>query len=412
MVKTKLCLSAIFVALLIIGCSKEEDMVSINSQTDATGKTASKTAALYPNCDAAFGTKLNLNSLANYAAQGKPSYILKDNTGTNTITDAKATLGRVLFYDKNLSIDNTISCGSCHKQASAFGDPAVVSNGVQGAVTTRHSMRLIDARFASQVKFFWDVRANTLETQTTQPIQAHNEMGYSGLSGRPTIATLLVKLKAIGYYNELFRFVYGDTNVSEARLKECLAQFIRSIQSFDSKYDIGRAQVTSDNVNFPNFTATENLGKSLFMTAPTFGRSGSTRLGGGVGCNGCHRAPEFDIAPGSGNNGIISVIGSTAIDLTVKRSPSLRCLTKPDGSAAGPMMHTASKATLRDVLLHYNNVPYDATINTALDAKLRPNGAGQKLNMTETEITAVTAFLQTLSGAAVFTDPRWSSPFL
>ena len=71
----------------------------------------------YAAIKATFGTKIDPNNLANYAGQGKPTYINKDNTGGNGITNAKATLGRVLFYDKNLSIDNTISCGSCHKSS-------------------------------------------------------------------------------------------------------------------------------------------------------------------------------------------------------------------------------------------------------------------------------------------------------
>jgi cytochrome c peroxidase len=67
-----------------------------------------------------FGNKINPSALPNYANQAVPNYIRKDNTGNNPITDEKAILGRVLFYDKNLSIDNSISCASCHKQAFAF----------------------------------------------------------------------------------------------------------------------------------------------------------------------------------------------------------------------------------------------------------------------------------------------------
>lgn len=84
----------------------------------------------YAAIKASFGTNIDLANLNNYANQTKPSYITNDNTGTNIITDTKATLGRVLFYDKNLSTNNTISCGSCHKQAFAFSDTALVSNGV------------------------------------------------------------------------------------------------------------------------------------------------------------------------------------------------------------------------------------------------------------------------------------------
>jgi cytochrome c peroxidase len=88
--------------------------------------------------------------LDNYAAQGKPAYVNKDNTAANPISDKTATLGRVLFYDKNLSVNNTISCASCHKQEFAFGDTAISSVGVDNGRTERHSMRLINTRYANE----------------------------------------------------------------------------------------------------------------------------------------------------------------------------------------------------------------------------------------------------------------------
>lgn len=100
-----------------------------------------------------FGSSIDLQNLANYANQLKPAYIVKDNSANNKITNAKATLGRVLFYDKNLSVNNTISCSSCHKQAQAFADVLQASKGVNGN-TGRHSMRLINARFSTELKFF------------------------------------------------------------------------------------------------------------------------------------------------------------------------------------------------------------------------------------------------------------------
>ncbi len=107
----------------------------------------------YPAIEVVFGDRIDLNNLANYANQPRPGYINKDNTGGNSITDAKATLGRVLFYDKNLSVDNTISCASCHKQEFAFSDTALVSSGLQGGITGRHSMRLVNTRFAVERNF-------------------------------------------------------------------------------------------------------------------------------------------------------------------------------------------------------------------------------------------------------------------
>lgn len=381
---------------LFIECTKKDIVADSTTQT-------------YPAIEKVFGTNISLSNLANYAQQTIPSYITKDNTGANTITNAKATLGRVLFYDKNLSIDNTISCASCHKQTFAFGDTAIASKGVLGGATARHSMRLINARFANEQKFFWDERAATLEIQTTKPIQDHAEMGFSNISGRPGITTLLSKLAAIDYYKELFKFVYGDTTVTEIKLQECLAQFVRSIQSFDSKYDAGRSQVPNDGVDFPNFTAQENQGKNLFNTAPVFDAT-STRTSGGLGCGGCHAAPEFDINPNTGNNGIIGSINNTGIDITNTRSPSLRDLVAINGSPNTPMMHTGNLTTLQQIIGHYGNINI-AIGNTNLDVKLKPNGIGQKLNLNATEVQAVIAFLKTLTGSNVYTDVKWSNPF-
>ena len=369
----------------------------------------SKTKTGYPAVEAKFGANINLNQLANYANQSKPAYITKDNTGANPITNAKATLGRVLFYDKQLSIDNSIACASCHKQNFAFGDTAIASDGVAGGLTTRHSMRLVNSRFANETKFFWDERAASLEAQTTQPIQSHVEMGFSGQSGRPSIASLLTKLQGLDYYNELFKFVYGDVAVTETRLQECLAQFVRSIQSFDSKYDIGRAQVPADNAPFPNFTTLENQGKGIFLTPPVFDASG-VRINGGLGCQGCHAAPEFDIDPNTGNNGVIGNLNAPGIDINVTRAPSLRDLVGLDGNPNTPMMHTANFATLQNVIGHYGNINL-ANGNTRLDVRLRPNGFGQQLNLTAAEVQSVVAFIKTLTGRAVYTDARWSDPF-
>lgn len=394
--KHTLVLASIALGILGLAACKKNDSNSASSATLS-----------YPAVEAAL--TINLTSLANYANQIKPAYIVKDNTGANPINNAKATLGRVLFYDKSLSINNSISCASCHKQQFAFSDTALVSTGVEGGLTSRHSMRLVNARFATETKFFWNERAASLEQQTTQPIQDHAEMGFSGQTGRGTLNTLLTKLQGIGYYNELFKFVYGDITVTEARLQESLSQFIRSIQSFDSKYDAGRAQVNNDNQPFPNFSTLENTGKTLFLSAPVFDAQGN-RISGGLGCNGCHNAPEFDIDPNSRNNGIIGIVNTTGIDITNTRAPSLRDLVNTNGVVNGPMMHTGALKTLQNVIGHYGTITI-APGNTNLDQRLRPNGVGQKLHLTANEVDGVVAFLKTLAGTNVYTDSKWANPF-
>lgn len=386
-------LCVFLIALTLLSCSNNDN----NSTTDS-----------YPNVTATFSGKIDLNNLSNYANQPKPAYITKDNTAGNPITDKGATLGRVLFYDKNLSSNNTISCASCHIQANAFGDTEIASTGVNGT-TTRHTMRLINSRFANETKFFWDERATTLEAQTSEPIKNHIEMGFSGTSGDGSITTLIAKLQNIGYYKELFKFVYGSETITENKLQLALAQFVRSIQSFDSKYDSGRASVQNDNQAFPNFTAQENQGKNLFLTPPVFDANG-VRTSGGVGCAGCHAPPEFDIDPNTKNNGIIAVLNGTGIDITNTKAPSLRDLVKSDGTPNGPMMHTGNFTTLQNVIGHYGNITI-APRNTNLDPRLTPNGIGQQLNLTATEVNALIAFIKTLTGTNVYTDAKWSTPF-
>ena len=340
---------------------------------------------------------LDLTKLANYANQTIPAYITRNNTpGNNQITNAGTTLGRVLFYDKRLSRDGTISCASCHKQANAFGDTAVASTGVAGT-TGRHGMRLVNARFSQEAKFFWDERAATLEAQTSQPIQNHVEMGFSDTSGDPAFADLVTRLSAIPEYRVLFAMVFGSASIDEARVQRALAQFVRSIQSFDSKFDVGRAAAGNNNANFTNFTASENAGKALFLAGPPQG----------AGCNICHRLPEADIDPNSLNNGVITQIGG-GTDLTNTRAPSLRDVVGPGGASNGPLMHDGSKATIEAVIDHYNAIP---AVNTNLDPRLRPGGNPQRLNLTAQERTDLAAFLRTLTGSAIYTDPKWSNPF-
>lgn len=360
------------------------------------------------------GGIIDLDDLYNYANQPVPNYINDDNTpNNNPITDIGATLGRVLFYDKNLSSDQTVSCATCHQQEHAFSDLDQASEGVNGT-TGRHSMRLINTRFADEVRFFWDERADNLEEQTTQPIQDHAEMGFSGTNGDPDFDDLIARLENIAYYQPLFTEVYGDPNITENRMQLAIAQFIRSIQSFDSKYDAGRARVNNNNANFPNFTPQENQGKQLFMGNPQF--NNGQRTGGGLGCQGCHQAPEFDIDPTRGGGGGNNNIGNNGMvtgldgsnDFNNTRSPSLRDFVKADGRSNGDAFHNGLTGGMTAMIEHYNS---GIELVQNLDPRLRPQGNPQRLNMTQAEKDALAAFLQTLGGSDVYTNEKWSNPF-
>ncbi|NKB67925.1 MAG: T9SS type A sorting domain-containing protein [Candidatus Latescibacteria bacterium] len=351
---------------------------------------------------------VDLNNLANYANQPVPSYITKDNTpANNPLTNAGATLGRVLFYDKQLSVDNTIACASCHHQQDAFSDSARASTGVNGT-TGRHSMRLINTRFAAKERFFWDERAATLEAQATMPIQDHAEMGFSGTNGDPALDSLLTKMADLEYYPMLFDFVYGDADITEERMQLAIAQFIRSIQSFDSRFDEGLVQAGDIDTPFPNFTRAENNGKGLFLGVPVFDDRGNRRSGG-FGCAGCHNPPEFDIKLDSGNNGFTESLGGGR-DFDNTRVPTLRDMVDARGNLHGGLMHTGAINSLDGAIEHYERIRI-VEGNTRIDQDLVINGNGWHLEIGRQQRNNVAAFLATLTGANVYADSKWSDPF-
>jgi len=356
-----------------------------------------------------FGNNIELDNLLDYETRIVPNYIREPNVVTNPVTNAGATLGRVLFYDPALSIDDTVSCSSCHQQGNAFSDLSVVSDGVDGGQTGRHSMRLINTQWSDELAFFWDERAEDLEAQVTAPIRDHNEHGFSGVDGRPDFNDLIAKLDGIEYYQELFTFVYGTPEITEPRMQSALAQFVNSIVSFDSRFDEGRAQVDDPFLPFPNFTFDENEGKNIFMSGPE---------DNGAGCRRCHADPVFSVFEFSGQVGVIGVANDPdATDLTVTRSPSLRDVFKPNGETNGPFMHDGSMATMRDVMDHYDAIPVptEEPLRTefmdTIDPQLVQFGDTERLNLSDTEKDQVEAFLRTLTGQTVYTDPKWSNPF-
>lgn len=392
--------------------------------TDPDGESVSESFSLSISIDqdavrATFIDSVDLDAMFNYANQPVPDYIgpLLDNG--NPVTDAGATLGRVLFYDRNLSIDNSVSCSSCHSQSIGFTDNLTVSPGVGGGVTRRHSMRIINSRFGHQPAEgqptpttstqFWDQRAASHEDQATQPIRDPNEHGFAGEGGAPGFDDLIVKMETLPYYEELFRFAFLDPEITEEKMQLALAQFIKSIQSFDSRYDEGRAQVDDNGDPFPNFTPAENNGKALFA-----GR------GTGLNCAACHQPPEFVIqtGPARGHNGVVGEANDPLeFDFTNTRSPSLRDMVTPDGIPNGQFMHDGSLLDLRDVLDHYSNIaepagePQRTDFINSLDRRLRDGDTARQFNLTDAQKDELEAFLRTLSGEAVYTDERWSNPF-
>jgi len=374
------------------------------------GKTEPTPAEPFEAVYGTFGTSIPVEPPYSYSSQA-PAYIQKDNRGGVAIDDKKATLGRVLFYDKALSDNQTIACGSCHQQAFAFSDTAQRSVGLNGGLTGRHSMRLVNNRFAVEQKMFWDERAIDLQAQVVQPIQDHIEMGFSGTNGQPGVSELVTRLQSLTYYRELFAWVYdGDSTVTLDKMGEALTDFVNSIESYDAKFDDGYTNQAALTQPFSNYTSQENQGKALFLAPPNVDVNG-IRTGGGAGCAACHQPPEFDIDPNSRNNGVDHVAGDPAsADFTNTRSPSLRDVIGPNGQPNGPMMHTGDFIEFKTVIEHYNEVIPDVNNNT-LDLRLRRGPNRLQLELTATERTALEAFVKTLTGSNVYTDARWSDPF-
>ena len=357
---------------------------------------------------------IDLDNLFNYSDSNIPDSIDSgiDSVPLDNLMDDKvATLGRVLFYDKKLSSDNSVSCASCHKQELAFGVEELQGTGVNGQ-TNRRPMRLLNLRILKTplVGHFWDERAVSLEDLATQPIKDHVEMGYSGQVFELDFNDLILQLEGVDYYDELFTFAFGTNDITEEKIAKAISQFVRSIESYDSRFDEGFEMVDGTPFNgnieldFPNFTAEENSGKTLFISDAIKDIDGA-RIGGGVGCFNCHTVPSFNYLSESGNNGVITEIeGGEVLDIT--KAPSLRDVFGPSGALNGPLFHNGQATSFNELLNHYNNV--SSTI-PMLDNRLDDNGI--PLNLTTEERLQLEAFIKTLTGSDIYTNEKWSNPF-
>lgn len=304
----------------------------------------------------------------NYSNLPLPAHILaslatEDNTPqSNPVTNDGATLGRVLFYDKNLSKNNTVSCGSCHRPDLSFSDSAVKSKGFAGGSTDRHSMSLLNVRFYRSGKMFWDERANTLEDQVLMPIQNTTEMGM-------TLPELETKIAAQSYYPALFQKAFGTTQISSTLISRALAQFVRSIVTYQSKYDLVKQGQAS-------FTADERDGEALFLNA------------GNITCAGCHAPPMFITSSPQAGFGLADANDAGINGSRRFKSGSLRNIT-----LTAPYFHNGSVPSLNAML-------GGTGINPIPQHTVAPQDRQKLL-----------AFLQTLTDATSVADVKYSDPF-
>jgi cytochrome c peroxidase len=334
----------------------------------------------------------------------------------DSIGNSWATLGRVLFYDRALSLNNTISCASCHKQTYGFADNVRFSRGFEGRVTTRNSMptqnlnsglMFFDAvgspkgeDFVGGSHFFWDGREQSLEKLVLQPVGNHIEMGMTDAG------TLAEKLSKLPYYAPLFKSAFGSPEVTPDGISHALTSFVSAITTGNSRFD---QYLRNSNVNDPTVQAQEVRLSPLEI-------EGMLLFQNKYDCNGCHQVQTtngYQLLGGTFANigldktyddpGLAAVTGNPD-DAGKFKIPSLRNV-----EFTAPYMHDGRFSTLDEVVGHYSEGIAD---HPNLDSRLM-DGTGQakSMNISAHEKDALIAFLRTLSDRSAISDPKFSNPF-
>jgi cytochrome c peroxidase len=261
----------------------------------------------------------------------------------NPLTAEKVALGRRLFFDKRLSRDATLSCGTCHEPKRAFADGLARARGVEGKTGPRRSPRILNRAWGKS--FFWDGRAKSLEEQVTQPIENPLEMDMK-------VADVVARLRKTGEYPGLDELV----------LRRALASYVRTILSGNSAYDRYLAGDAAA------------LGEAA--------RRGLAVFRGKGNCISCHLGPNLtdeDFHVTGACDGSDPGRGGGAF-----KTPGLRNVAE-----AAPYFHDGSAKGLAEVIEHYDRggkkVP-------GLDAEMMP------LGLSVQEKLDLEAFLRALSG--------------
>jgi cytochrome c peroxidase len=309
----------------------------------------------------------------------------------NRTTDAGAALGRVLFYDPRLSITNTHSCSSCHQQALGFSSSNRFDTGILGIPLPRKSMPLANVRYNINVAWFSDMRVTgDLRNVIFVPIDNHNELGMA-------LFPVETKLAGADFYPPLFAAAFGTPEITRERIAAALAQFVQSLISYRSKWDLANNSMT----NGPGdpkavLTAQELQGMQTYLTRCQTCHEQVANTNVWQANNGLDVVPTD---PGTTNpafqrNGSIGVF----------RAAALRNI-----AVSGPYMHDGRFATLAEVIEHYNSGIQDSP---NLDPGLRDlTGATWRLNLSDSDKLALEAFLNTFTDTAFLTDPKFSDPF-
>lgn len=318
----------------------------------------------------------------------------------NPLTNEGVELGRHLFYEKALSIDNSVACSSCHQQVLAFTDGLARARGVHGGQHARSAMPLQNLLWEKDLA--WDGAAQALEAQARVPLQNPIEMGQS-------LAASAARLQAMPKYVTLFNKAFKSKTITEENLLKALAQFERTLISGNSRFDrYMRGE-------FSVLNADELAGKKLFETHPgtqlVNGRQVFVR---GANCGDCH----------SGNLQTNALFSNNALDATFAdlgrgaitgqttdngkfRVPSLRNI-----ALTAPYMHDGRFTTLEAVVDHYNTglVANSPNSDVLLVASNDPYAPHAPLGLTTTEKRQLVAFLKTFTDSTFIQDSRFAQP--
>jgi len=283
----------------------------------------------------------------------------------NLLTAQKVELGRLLFFDKRLSRNNTIACVSCHLPGKGFTDGKPVSTGINNLKGGRSAPASINRVFSKGQ--FWDGRADTLEDQSIGPFVNPVEHGF--ISHDETVA----KMRNIEGYRKLFKQVFGRDIVIED-IGKAIASFQRTILSGNSavdKFDVGGDQTA--------LTESAQRGLELFR--------------GKARCTRCHSGFNFsdekfhNLGIGWDTNTVDLgryMVTENSEDIGAFKTPTLREI-----SRTAPYMHDGRFKTLEEVVAFYNG---GGIKNPHQDNTIIP------LELTEQEKQDVVALLRSLNG--------------
>lgn len=303
----------------------------------------------------------------------------------NPLTVEGVRLGRHLYYEKRLSINNTVSCATCHQQSSNFSTPAPKGMGVNGETPNNV---MIHSNLAWQDHFLWNGHAVSIEHVVLMTIPDHIEMNN-------TWDNALATISADPKYVKMFNDAFGPNAITKENAAKAVGQFVRTMVSADSKFDRWQRGEAS-------FTQAELMGYQMFNSedGDCFHCHGDLTTGNLFGAYG---DMQFS------NNGIDSIlIPNAGLENTTGRPedrgkfkiPSLRNV-----EYSFPYMHDGRFTTLQDVIEHYNHGGF---ITPTIDPNMKKAGIGR--NWTQTQKEALLAFLKTLTDNSFITDTSFAEP--